>query len=514
VKPANGRPAWSEDADTETEVRRFTLLTIVFTSATAFLIGVIVAGGLTPGPIVSSSPQSAPPVPGLAKPLKAAAVSGIVNFADIAERINAAVVNVEATSKSARDLRPSRLDLEPPLRDRDFEGPRQGSGSGFIVDRDGYILTNHHVIDGAERITVTLADGRSFRGQVVGADPAIDVALLKVQADGTLPVAPLGNSDQLRVGEWVCAIGNPLGYVHSVTVGVVSFVGRKLFDASLDDYIQTDAAINFGNSGGPLINSAGEVVGINSAISSRASNIGFAVPINQATAILPQLKTHGRVSRGFIGVGLTDVTPALQRALNLSVSKGAMVQDVTPASPADRAGLRPYDIVVDVEGRPVLNNEELIRNISSRQPGSVARLEVLRDGRRQGLQVKLAERPARERAGAGEGLGGQPPRQRQPDPTETPLGLSVREIERSVVGRLEIPDSVSGVVITRVDPTGAGFQALLRRGFIIMEINKRAVSSVAEYQKMVAAAHPGDILALYVYDPALSQRSLVTVTVE
>ena len=202
-----------------------------------------------------------------------------------------------------------------------------------------------------------------------------------VRADGRLPEAPLGNSDDLRVGEWVCAIGNPLGYVHSVTVGVVSFIGRKLFDKSLDDYIQTDAAINFGNSGGPLINAAGEVVGINSAISSRASNIGFAVPINQAVAILPQLKERGRVARGFIGVGLTDVTPALQRALNLSVAKGAMIQDVSPGSPAERAGLHAYDIIVEVEGRQVINNEEVIRDISARQPGSVARLEIVRDGR-------------------------------------------------------------------------------------------------------------------------------------
>jgi len=172
-----------------------------------------------------------------------------------------------------------------------------------------------------------MADGRAFRGEVVGADPAIDVALLRVRADGRLPEAPLGNSDDLRVGEWVCAIGNPLGYVHSVTVGVVSFIGRKLFDPSLDDYIQTDAAINFGNSGGPLINTRGEVIGINSAISSRASNIGFAVPINQAVDIVPQLKTAGRVSRGYMGVFLTDVTPALQRSLNLSASHGALVQD-------------------------------------------------------------------------------------------------------------------------------------------------------------------------------------------
>jgi serine protease Do len=428
----------------------------------------------------------------------------------LAERINPAVVNIEATSKSSRERRRGE-DLDP---GRELDGPRQGSGSGFLIDREGYILTNHHVIAAAERITVTMADGRAFRGQVVGSDPAIDVALLKVPADGRLPEAALGNSDSLRVGEWVCAIGNPLGYVHSVTVGVVSFIGRKLFDKSLDDYIQTDAAINFGNSGGPLINSAGEVVGINSAISSRASNIGFAVPINQAVAILPQLKERGRVSRGFIGVGLTDVTPTLQRALHLTVGKGAMIQDVTPGSPAERAGLHPYDIIIEVEGRQVMNNEEVIRDISSRQPGSIARLEVVRDGRTQTVQVKLVERPLRDRSPDGlEDLGPRP-RQRQPEPNETPLGLLVRELDRGLVGRLEIPGTVSGVVISRVDPTGAAFQALLRRGLVIMEINKRPIATVADYQRIVTAARPGDILVFYVYDPTLTQRSLVTVTVE
>jgi serine protease Do len=492
-------------------MRRFTVLTIALACTVAFLLGIIVAGGLTPGPVVSSAPQRLEPLaPKAPRPILPA---GAVNFADVAERINAAVVNVEATSKASRELRPRRGDdLDPP--GRDFEGPRQGSGSGFVIDREGYILTNQHVIEGAERITVTMSDGRSFRGQVVGTDPAIDVALLRVQADGNLPEAPLGNSDNLRVGEWVCAIGNPLGYVHSVTVGVVSFVGRKLFDASLDDYIQTDAAINFGNSGGPLINSAGEVVGINSAISSRASNIGFAVPINQAVAVLPQLKAHGRVSRGFIGVGLTDVTPSLQRALVLSVSKGAMVQDVSTESPAERAGLRPYDIIVDVEGRQVLNNEELIRDISSRQPGTIAKLGVMRDGRRQTLPVKLAERPPRERTPGGLEDLGRPPRPRQPEATEVPLGLTVRELDRSVIGRIEIPATINGVVVSRVDPTGSAFQALLRRGLVIMEINKRPIGSVPEYEKIIAAARPGDVLAMYVYDPSLSQRSLVTVLVE
>jgi serine protease Do len=491
-------------------MRRFTLLTVVLSSAVAFLIGLIIAGGVTPGPVVSSAPRRPAAAAAEARPAGARPAAGLINFADVAERINPAVVNIDATSKTSRERRRGD-DLDP---GREFEGPRQGSGSGFLIDREGYILTNHHVIAGAERITVTMADGRAFRGQVVGSDPAIDVALLKVPADGRLPEAALGNSDSLRVGEWVCAIGNPLGYVHSVTVGVVSFIGRKLFDKSLDDYIQTDAAINFGNSGGPLINSAGEVVGINSAINSRASNIGFAVPINQAVAILPQLKERGRVSRGFIGVGLTDVTPTLQRALNLAVSKGAMIQDVTPGSPAERAGLHPYDIIVEVEGRQVINNEEVIRDISGRQPGSVARLEIVRDGRSQTMQVKLVERPLRDRTPDGlEDLGPRP-RPRQPEPTETPLGLIVRELDRSFVGRLEIPSTVNGVVISRVDPTGAGFQALLRRGFVIMEINKRPIATVAEYQRIVAAARPGDILVFYVYDPTLTQRSLVTVTVE
>jgi serine protease Do len=491
-------------------MRRFTLLTVVLSSMVAFLIGLIIAGGVTPGPVVSSAPRRPAAAAAEARPAGARAAAGLVNFADVAERINPAVVNIDATSKSSRERRRGD-DLDP---GREFEGPRQGSGSGFLIDREGYILTNHHVIAGAERITVTMADGRAFRGQVVGSDPAIDVALLKVPADGRLPEAALGNSDSLRVGEWVCAIGNPLGYVHSVTVGVVSFIGRKLFDKSLDDYIQTDAAINFGNSGGPLINSAGEVVGINSAINSRASNIGFAVPINQAVAILPQLKERGRVSRGFIGIGLTDVTPSLQRALNLTVGKGAMIQDVTPGSPAERAGLHPYDIIVEVEGRQVINNEEVIRDISARQPGSVARLEIVRDGRSQTVQVRLVERPLRDRTPDGlEDLGPRP-RQRLPEPTETPLGLMVRELDRSFVGRLEIPSTVNGVVISRVDPTGAGFQALLRRGFVIMEINKRPVATVAEYQRVIAAARPGDILVFYVYDPTLTQRSLVTVTVE
>jgi serine protease Do len=444
----------------------------------------------------------------------------VVNFADVAERMNNAVVNIDSTSQGGDGRDPRGLlhrgdgSGEAPAP-RDLDIPRQGSGSGFIIDREGFILTNHHVIDAAERITVTLADGRTFRAEVVGTDPAIDVALLKIAGSHDLPEAPLGNSNELRVGEWVCAIGNPLGYVHSVTVGVVSFIGRKLFDASLDDYIQTDAAINFGNSGGPLINSRGEVIGINSAISSRASNIGFAVPINQAVAILPQLKTHGRVSRGFMGVLLTDVTPALQRSLSLGASRGALVQDVTAGSPAERAGLHVYDVILDVEGRDIGTNEELIRDISARLPGTVARLGVVRDARHFTLPVKLAERPVPDEADRdGAALDGHARPDAAPKAPELPLGLAVRDLDRGFAGRLAIPDNVEGVIVSRVDPTGTAFSSAIRRGFVIMEINRKPVRSVADYQRLVAAARPGDVLALYCFDPTLAQRALVTVTLE
>jgi serine protease Do len=499
--------------------KRFTFVTVALSTVVAFLIGLIIAGEFTPSTIVAVAPGTAPRAGAALRTTGFPAIPSVVNFADVAERINAAVVNIDSMSKAKGDTRePQRYfrrgdgPIEGPSS-RDLDIPRQGAGSGFVIDRQGYILTNHHVVDGAERITVTLADGRTFRAEVAGTDPAIDVALLKIAGSHDLPEAPLGNSDELRVGEWVCAIGNPLGYVHSVTVGVVSFIGRKLFDPSLDDYIQTDAAINFGNSGGPLINSRGEVIGINSAISSRASNIGFAVPINQAVGILPQLKTTGRVSRGYMGVLLTDVTPALQRSLRLSTPHGVLVQDVTGGSPAERAGLHTYDVILEVEGREIATNEELIREISSRQPGTTARLGVMRDARRLTLPVKLAERPARDEPDRDALDSRVRPRVPEPVP-EVPLGLTVRELDRGFIGRLDVPETVHGVVVSRVDPTGAAFSASIRRGFVVMEINRKPIRSAADYHRLVGAAKTGEILALYCYDPTLGQRALVTVTVE
>ncbi|MBI4486826.1 MAG: trypsin-like peptidase domain-containing protein, partial [Acidobacteria bacterium] len=393
--------------------------------------------------------------------------------------------------------------------------PRRGAGTGFIIDADGSILTNQHVIDRAERITVKLADGRNLRARLIGADPDTDIALIKVDGQSGLPVAPLGDSSTLRMGEWVCAIGNPLGYEHSVTVGVVSYLGRKLFDASLDNYIQTDAAINFGNSGGPLINSRGEVIGINAAISSRATSIGFAVPINGAAAILPQLRARGRVTRGYIGVALRNIDADLQRSLKLSVSRGALIQDVTEGSPGHRAGLRPYDVVIGLDDQSIEDDSDLIRDIAARAPGSVAHIRLVRDAREQTVTLKLAERPARDAGGAPARPDPQSPgRGDRPTDPEALLGLTVRDLDRVTFERLELPKGTKGVVITRVEGLSGAFDAGVERGMVIIEINRQEILSISDYRRVARAARPGDILTLYVYAPDAGQRRLMTVQVE
>ena len=499
--------------------KNFTAVTIALTAAVAFMVGAIVAGGLT-RPEVSAGAR--PGARGAAMRPASAGVSlpPAINFADVVERINPAVVNIEATARGQEGRRRRERSAVPdpdgpfdygPRGDRD--GPRRGAGSGFIIDADGSILTNHHVIEGADRIIVKLSDGRTFRAHTVGADPDTDIALVKIEGQSGLPVAPLGDSTRLRMGEWVCAIGNPLGYEHTVTVGVVSFLGRKLFDMSLDNYIQTDAAINFGNSGGPLINMRGEVIGINAAISSRASNIGFAVPISGAAAILPQLRARGRVSRGYMGVALRDIDADIERSLKLPVSRGAMVQDVTDGSPADRAGLRPYDVVTTLDDEPIANDDQLIREIAARAPGSPVTLRFVRDGHDQTATFKLAERPARE--------GDQPRptpasdrRKATADADTGLLGLSVRDLDRQTLERLELPSATRGVLITRVETLSSSFDAGLERDTVLLEINRQRIESTADYRRVSRTVHAGDILTLWVYSPDLIQRQLKTVRVE
>ena len=482
-------------------------------SATAgLLLGLVMAASMTPAPAIS-----APAVrPAIARShAETAPISReVVSFADVADRLNPAVVNIDATSRAGTSPRPRTIGPQrPELDDRPFDrgrdSLRRGTGTGFLIDPEGYILTNQHVVELADRLIVRLKDGRSLPARSIGSDPDTDIALLKVDAPTALPYAVLGDSDRLRVGEWVVAIGNPLAYEHTVTVGIVSFIGRKLFDSSFDRYIQTDAAITFGNSGGPLINTRGEVVGINSALSSRASNIGFAVPINQASAILPQLIDKGRVSRGYIGVGLKDVDADLQRSLGLRTSAGALVQDVTPGSPAARAGIRIYDVIVAVDGRSVPGNDELVETIASRQPGTLARLQIVRDNRPLTVPVKLAERPRSDAASSTERAQPEPARRSGPR-----LGLSVRELDSEFVARAHLPGDIVGVIVSRVEPLSPAFDARIERGHLVLEINRRPVRTVREYQRILAEARPGDVLALQVYRPEILQRELHTLTVE
>jgi serine protease Do len=431
-----------------------------------------------------------------------------MDFSGVAASVNAAVVNVDAAVRGDGRARVGprwRRDLAD-----DPGAPREGSGSGFLIDSKGYLLTNFHVVEGADRVTVTLVDGRRFRADIVGVDPAIDVALLRIAGGDRLPVVTLGDSGTLRPGQWVCAIGNPLGYVHSVTVGVVSFLGRKLFDQSLDAYIQTDAAISLGNSGGPLIDAQGRVVGITTAVSAQAANIGFAIPISQVIPVLEQLRERGRVSRGFIGIGLTSVTPALQGALRLQADRGAVVQDVTPDTPAERSGLRPYDVIVSVDDAAVRSDEDLIRYIAGRQPGTTAALGIMRDGFRRAVVVKLTERPlpdsARERLSRVNDA--KPAVNRD----QGPLGLTVRDLDRVTIMRQGLPDGVQGVVVHDVDPAGPARLARLRPGQVILEINRRPVTSAAAFQSIVNALKPGEVAAALVYDA--DQRVLVAITTD
>jgi len=491
---------------------RFAAITIGLAMAVGAMIGLVLAGNLTPSPAHSA------PAPGreTITPIeKVNEPAGTASFADIAEHLNPSVVTIDASARGTpRFRRPGTSPAPEPSQDplgrngdRDRDGPRRGAGTGFLVDADGYILTNHHVVEGAERIIVRLSDSRTLRARLIGSDPDTDIALVKIDSPTPLPYATLGDSDTLRVGEWVVAIGNPLAYEHTVTVGVVSFIGRKLFDSSFDRYIQTDAAINLGNSGGPLINARGEVVGINAAVSSRASSIGFAVPINQAVAILPQLREHGRVTRGYIGVKLRTVDADLQRSLRLSSASGALVQDVAAGSPGERAGLRPYDVITSVNGTNVAGDDELIGTVARMRPGTSATLTLLRDGRVVNLPVKLAERPQRDRATT----------------TDTPvpsgsrgslLGVAVRPIDAEFTARYHVPESVHGVVVWRVDAVSPALDADIERGDVILEIDRHPIRSVEDYDRAVAQARPGDVMAFYVYKPSADERRLSTVRLD
>jgi serine protease Do len=335
----------------------------------------------------ASSPAPAPAIGAESRP---------DSFVAVAETARPAVVNISTVRGQRRGPDPTREFLERYFGEPIPEEPTQSLGSGVIIDRDGLVLTNNHVIEGARMIMVRLSDEREIEAQVVGRDPRTDLALLRLRTNGTFPAARLGDSDVLRVGEWVIAIGNPFGLEQTVTAGIVSAKGRVIGAGPYDDFIQTDAAINPGNSGGPLINIRGEVVGINSAIFSQTGGsvgIGFAIPINLAKELIPQLKSKGRVSRGWLGVAIAPVTPELAKQLGRPAQEGALIAEVAPNGPAARAGVKPGDIVVAFQGKPIRRTDELPR-LTARSPvGSEVELKLRRGAEERTVRVRLGELP-------------------------------------------------------------------------------------------------------------------------
>jgi len=425
------------------------------------------------------------------------------NFTEVAKAVSPAVVNIR-TERVIKGGGPvfrhfhSPFGEESPFDDfferffgqipqREFK--QRSLGSGFILDRKGYIVTNNHVIENADKITVKLNNGKEYKAKVVGRDQKTDIALLKIKGASDLPIAKLGDSDALKVGEWVVAIGSPFGLEHTVTAGIVSAKGRVIGSGPYDDFIQTDASINPGNSGGPLVNMKGEVVGINTAILSRSGGnigIGFAIPINMARGIITQLKTEGAVTRGWLGVSIQDLTPQLAKYYGLKDAKGALVAEVFKGDPADKAGIKPRDVIVEVGGKKIKNSRDLSRIVAELPVGKKVDIKVIRNQKERTFQVKIAKRTEEKEAEAVTGTEG-----------ETDLGMRVSPLTPELARQYNIPQR-QGVVVVHVEKDSPADRAEVQQGDLILEINHKAIRTVKDYQAEIKKAKKGDSISLLI----------------
>jgi len=367
----------------------------------------------------------------------------------------------------------------------EFKQPAQGSG--FIIDKSGLIVTNNHVVEGADKITVILKDETQYPGEVVGLDPVTDIALIKVTPKKDLPAVRLGSSDDLKVGEWVVAIGAPFGLEYTVTAGIVSAKGRVIGSGPYDDFIQTDASINPGNSGGPLINMQGEVVGINTMIIAGGQGIGFAIPVNQAKGIIAQLETSGEVTRGWLGVTIQDVNEDLADYYGLKGKSGAMVTDVVPGDPADQAGIKPKDIITEVNGKTVAGSRDLTNLAAGLQVGETASVTILRNGTPQTLEVKIGKRPLTLAAAS----------QRKGHEKEGQYGFEVTELTPELARQYNLQNS-TGIVVVGVKPDSKADAAGVKKGDVILEVNRVSVSSVKDFKYLLDQNNKSDGISLLV----------------
>ncbi|MDB4324809.1 Do family serine endopeptidase [bacterium] len=501
---------------------RFGFVALLAVIGVSIVFGVVIGTSLNTPDFVMAAPRDAalPPM----KLAPAYAVPGMLDFADIVERAMPAVVSVTAAQlneqeedDSEDDQRrstpdPFRFFFDSPDDDRrraPRNDPSIGQGSGFIVSADGYILTNNHVVEDADVIRIGTQDGMEYEAELIGTDPSIDLALLKIEVDEELPTLPLGDSRGLRVGQWVIAIGNPLEYEHTVTVGVVSAKERRVpigtTDSGVVHFIQTDAAINFGNSGGPLLDGAGNVVGINTAIrrANYAEGIGFALPINQARGAMEQLRDKGYVSRGYIGITMNQARLDKEAAefYGLGDTWGVIVQDVALKGPADRAGIRREDIIRKVNGERVKDNLDLIGKISAHQPGDEIDIELFRDGKRVDVTATLQDR--REGLQARNDAGGRRPSRGAPEEEEEPvesegLGITVGALEDSMRERLRLEDDERGVLVTDVNYESEASEKGIARNMVISSINNESIRDVGDFDRVMATLKPGQPVKLYV----------------
>jgi len=418
------------------------------------------------------------------------------SFSELAKKASPSVVNISTVKViKGRGRAPLPFGPNDPFRDffdrffkeqmpKDFR--QRSLGTGFIIDKDGLILTNNHVVEKTDEIKVTLADKKEFKAKIIGRDPKTDLALIIIKPDSPLKPLPLGDSEKLQVGDWVVAIGNPFGLGHTVTAGIVSAKYRQLGAGSYDNFIQTDASINPGNSGGPLLNTAGEVIGINSVIFSQSGGsmgIGFAIPINMAKELLPQLK-KGKVIRGWLGVMIQSITSDLKDKLNLKDEKGALVADVANEGPADKAGIERGDVIVSFDGKEVKEMKDLAYMVSSTPVGKTVKVEVIRQGKKRDLQVKIEQLKEEKES--------QINSQAEPN-----LGMTVKEITPELARHLGLSDT-SGLVVIQVGNNTAAADAGLRPGDIILEMDQVLLKGLEEFHSRIREYKKGDTVLFLV----------------